>query len=69
VPVTTAALICGRLDGRSGRNIQGAAHHRALVESVRQSVADQWDLLSQRGGSLTATQLFDLACEELGTIE
>ena len=66
---TTAALICGWLDGRSGRNMQGAAGHLALVASVRQSVGDQWDLLFQQGRSLSNTQLFDIACEELGTID
>ena len=58
----TAALICGWLDGRSGRNVQSIGDHEAAVAAVQQSLGDQWDLLFQQGRSMTSTQVFDLAC-------
>ena len=65
----TAALICGWLDGRSGRNVQTIGEHEAAVAAIAQSLGDKWDLLFQRGRTMTSTQAFDLACEELATID
>ncbi len=43
--------------------------HEAAVAAVAQSLGDQWDLLFQQGRSMTSTQVFDLACQELDTID
>ena len=64
-----AALICGWLDGRSGRNLQTLGDHEAAVTAIRHAVGDEWDLLFQRGRGLTSSQVFDIAFDELNTIE
>lgn len=64
-----AARICGWLDGRSGRNLQGLGEHQAAVAAVRQSVGEQWELLFQEGRSMDSIQIFDIACDELATID
>ena len=65
----TAALICGWLDGRSGRNVQTVGEHDAAVAAIRQSVGARWDELLDRGRSMTSAQILDLTCDELATIE
>ena len=42
---------------------------RLLSPQSRQSLGDQWDPLFRQGRSMTSTQVFDLACEELDTID
>ena len=64
----SAALICGWLDGRSGRNVQTVGEHDAAVAAVRHSVGAEWDDLLERGRSLTSAQVIDFACDELATI-
>jgi hypothetical protein len=64
----TAALICGWLDGRSGRNAQTIGEHDAAIASVRQALHDQWDPLYQQGRSMPLTQVIEAACQELDTI-
>ena len=64
-----AALICGWLDGRSGRNLQTLGDHEAAVTAIRHAVGDEWDLLFQQGRGLTSSQVFDIAFDELNTIE
>lgn len=65
----TAALICGWLDGRSGRNAQTAGEHEAAIASVRQALGDQWDPLCQQGRSMNLTEVIDIACDELDMID
>jgi predicted ATPase len=65
----TAALICGWLDGWSGRNPQKRGDHEAAIAEVRQSVGDQWDPLFRQGRSMTNAEVLGLACEELDTID
>ena len=65
----TAALICGWLDGRSGRNAQTVGEHEAAVAAVRHALGDRWDPLFRQGRTMTSTQVFDTACDELDTID
>ena len=65
----TAALICGWLDGRSGRDAQTIGEHEAAVAAVREALGDQWDPLFQQGRNMTSTQILDTACDELNTID
>ena len=65
----TAALICGWLDGRSGRNAQTVGEHEAAVASVRRALGEQWEALFQQGRSMTSTQVIEAACDELQTID
>jgi predicted ATPase/class 3 adenylate cyclase len=65
---TPAALICGWLDGRSGRDVQTVGDHDAALAAVRQSVGAQWDELLDRGRSMTSGQIIDHACDELAAI-
>ncbi len=64
----TAALICGWLDGRSGRDAQTIDDYEAAIAAVREALGDQWDPLFQQGRSMTSTQIIDIACDELQTI-
>jgi len=65
---STAALVCGWLDGRSARNAQTIAGHEAAIASIRQALGDHWEALYQQGRNMTSTQLVDTACDELQTI-
>ncbi|MEO6651129.1 MAG: hypothetical protein ABIP17_00545, partial [Ilumatobacteraceae bacterium] len=65
----TAAVVCGWLDGRSGRNVQTVGDHDSAVSSIRRSVGDQWDQFVDRGHSMTRNQIIDFVCEELATID
>ncbi|MCY7297723.1 MAG: hypothetical protein LH616_00735, partial [Ilumatobacteraceae bacterium] len=65
----TAALICGWLDGRSGRNAQSIDDYNAAIAAVREALGDQWDPLLQQGRNMTSTQILDTACDELHTID
>ena len=64
----TAALICGWLDGRSGRDATSVQDHEAAIASIQRAIGDQWEAVCQEGRSMTSTQIFDTACEELQTI-
>lgn len=49
----TAAVVCGWLDGRSGRNEQTVGDHdsagSSAVSSIRRSVGDEWNQFVDRG--------------------
>ena len=64
-----AAVVCGWLDGRSGRNVQSVGDHNAAVTSIRRAVGDHWDRLAEQGRNMTRTQIIDLICAELATIQ
>ncbi len=64
----TTALICGWLDGRSGRDAHTIDDYEAGIAAVREALGDQWDPLFQQGRSMTSTQILDIACDELQTI-
>jgi len=65
----TAGLICGWLDGRSGRDAQTLGEHEATIAFVRQALGDHWDRLYQHGRTMTGTQIIDITCDELATID
>jgi hypothetical protein len=64
----TAAMICGWLDGRSGRAAFNIGEHMAAVEAVQSSVGDRWEELLQIGRRHSFDQIIDVACDELATI-
>jgi hypothetical protein len=64
-----AALICGWLDGRSGRDAQTIGDYEAGIAAVRDALGDRWDPLFQQGRDMTSTQVLDIACDELQTID
>ncbi len=64
----TAALICGWLDGRSGRDASSVEDHEATIASIRRALGDQWEAVLQQGRNMTSTEILDTACDELQTI-
>jgi hypothetical protein len=64
----TAAVICGWLDGRSGRAAFNIDEHIAAVEAVQASVGDRWEELLQTGRRQTFDEIVEIACEELATV-
>ena len=64
----TAAMICGWLDGRSGRAAFNIDEHIAALAAVQTSVGDQWEELLQAGRRQTFDQIIEVACDALATI-
>jgi hypothetical protein len=65
----TAALICGWLNGRSGRSSRSVGDHDAAIESAQRTLGDQWDPMFQQGRNMPIDQLFEAAYDALGTID